>query len=222
MGGTASSASVAGDGKENALGSGHAESEGDEGDDGPAGTGSSSSCFSCCRRGQRDDDTETSCQESIIIYQEEPLYRVWELIVILSCIASSYMYMYLAAFSVPEPGSTFYILDYFILTPIFGIDIIVQFLLDFKPEDSYTRVRDIFEIAKRYLRNQFLFDFIPMLPLHLFTTHPRRKLFYMVKVIRIQKGRNLFSSNSFMRFVKDMFQWRLERYVLTDPELAED
>ena len=52
MGGTAGSASVAGDSKENALGGGNADSEGDEGDDGPAGTESSSSCFSC-RRGQR-------------------------------------------------------------------------------------------------------------------------------------------------------------------------
>ena len=84
------------------------------------------------------------------------------------------------------------------------------------------RVRELILIAKKYLRTQFLFDFIPMLPFHLFTDHPQRKLFFMIKIIRIQKGRALFSSNSFMRFVKDMFQWRLDNYVLNDPELRED
>ena len=98
----------------------------------------------------------------------------------------------------------------------------VEFLLDYKPEDSYVRVRDIFQIAKRYLRTQFIFDFIPMLPFHLFTDHPQRKLFFMIKVIRIQKGRTLFSSNSFMKLVKESFQWRLEKYVLNDRELRED
>lgn len=200
MGGSASGATPTDkDNFDNAQG----DSEGDDQDEAQSSS-SYRKCFSCCGRRSRDDDTETSCQESIIIHQEGNFYRIWELIVILSCIISSYAYMYLAAFGEPTPNSFLYILDYIFLG-IFGIDIIIQFLLDYKPEDSYVRVRELILIAKKYLHTQFLFDFIPMIPFHLFTDHPQRKLFFMIKVIRIQKGRSLFSSNSFMRFVKDMF-----------------
>ena len=121
MGGSSGGASGPSD-KEN-LDNAHADTEGDEADD-TSGSSSVRKCFSCCGRRQREDDSET-CQESIIINQDGTPYKLWEFIVILSCIISSYMYMYLAAFWVPEPGGPFYILDYIFLA-IFGCDIIIR------------------------------------------------------------------------------------------------
>lgn len=149
----------------------------------------------------------------------------------LCCIISSYIYMHFAAFGNGcigiEPseecnasGGIGNIFDYIFLV-IFGVDIIIQFLLDFKPEDSYTRVRDLVEIAKRYFKTNFLFDFLPMMPFHLFGGK-QAKLGYLVKVIRISKGTRFLSSNQFMRFIKDVFKRRLEQLVKTDKEKAED
>ena len=56
-------------------------------------------------------------------------------------------------------------------------------------------MRDLVEIAKRYFRTQFLLDFLPMLPFHLFSDGKQAKLGYLVKVIRISKGSRFLSSN---------------------------
>ena len=42
----------------------------------------------------------------------------------------------------------------------------LEFLLEFKPEDQYNKVRDITEIAKRYIKSRFLVDAIAMIPFH--------------------------------------------------------
>jgi len=79
---------------------------------------------------------------------DNPIYHFWRFFVVLVCIASSLIYAYLAAFGVPEYGTTMFYIDYS-FEVIFACDMIVQFLLEFKPEDQYNRVRDLTEIAKR-------------------------------------------------------------------------
>jgi hypothetical protein len=65
--------------------------------------------------------------------------------------------------------------------------IFIEFLLEFKPEDQYNKVRDITEIAKRYIKTRFFVDAIAMVPFHGFFKNPSEhvKLFFMIKVIRI-------------------------------------
>ena len=52
-------------------------------------------------------------------------YRTWEFIVILCCIFSSYIYMFLAAFGNEESGIKMFALDV-CFNVIFAIDIIVR------------------------------------------------------------------------------------------------
>jgi hypothetical protein len=40
----------------------------------------------------------------------------------------------------------------------------LEFLLEFKPEDQYNKVRDLTEIGKRYLKTNFFVDAIPLIP----------------------------------------------------------
>ena len=101
----------------------------------------------------------------------------------------------------------------------------LEFLLEFKPEDQYNKVRDITEIAKRYIKSRFLVDAIAMIPFNQFFKEPQPKnvkLFFIIKIIRIQKGFHLLSSNSFMRQVKLLLNKKLERIIQNDPELAEN
>ena len=80
------------------------------------------------------------------------------------------------------------------------------------------------KIAKRYLKTRFFLDLIAIIPFHTFfsESNSQRKLCFIFKIIRIQKGYHLLSSNSFMRQVKTLFNKRLEHIIASDPELAEN
>lgn len=47
-------------------------------------------------------------------------------------------------------------------------------------------------------------------------------MWYIIKIVRIQKGYHLLSSNTFMRQVKMLFSKNLERIIQNEPELAEN
>jgi len=141
--------------------------------------------------------------------------------VIMFCIISSYIYAYITAFRIPEKGGSMANLD-IAFDIIFAMDMCVQFLLEFKPEDQYNKVRDLTEIAKRYIKGQFAIDVIALIPFSSFFTGPQRKLWYIIKIVRIQKGYHLLSSNTFMRQVKMLFSKNLERIIQNEPELAEN
>lgn len=44
------------------------------------------------------------------------------------------------------------------------MDMVCQFFLEYKPEDQYYTVKDLTEIAKRYLKTRFLIDLIAQIP----------------------------------------------------------
>lgn len=167
-----------------------------------------------------------SFQDRLVISVENSIYQAWKILVIFICIFSSYIYAYIAAFGIPyleEQPKFFFIIIVFEV--IFGMDIAVQFLLEFKPEDQYNKVRDLTEIAKRYLKSRFFIDALAMIPFHTFFDGQHNeniKLFFIIKIIRIQKGYHLLSSNTFMRQVKMLFNRRLENIIKSDPELAEN
>ena len=51
------------------------------------------------------------------------------------------------------------------------LDIFVQLVLEYQPEDRIKKERDLFLIAKRYLKEQFLIDLLAVFPFnYLFTT----------------------------------------------------
>ena len=64
------------------------------------------------------------CPFPFVIRMDNSIYGVWKMFVIFCCIFSSYMYGYLAAFKVPEPGTTLSYLDLSFYV-IFAIDMIV-------------------------------------------------------------------------------------------------
>tara|TARA_B110000503_G_C6979173_1_gene342481 strand:- start:371 stop:736 length:366 start_codon:yes stop_codon:yes gene_type:complete len=120
---------------------------------------------------------------------ENSVYQAWKILVIFICIFSSYIYAYIAAFGIPyleEQPRFFFVIIVFEV--IFGMDIAVQFLLEFKPEDQYNKVRDLTEIAKRYLKSRFFIDALAMIPFHTFfdgQSNDNIKLFFIIKIIRI-------------------------------------
>lgn len=75
---------------------------------------------------------------------DTPWYQMWKLFVVLICIASSFIYAFMAAFynSQAEKGNDLVNLE-ISFEVVCGIDILVQFILEYKPDDSLIMVRDL-------------------------------------------------------------------------------
>jgi hypothetical protein len=44
------------------------------------------------------------------------------------------------------------------------LDIILQFLIEFQPEDTLKRERDLTAIARRYIKGEFIIDILALFP----------------------------------------------------------
>jgi hypothetical protein len=86
--------------------------------------------------------------------------------VVLNCIISSLLYYYLAAFGVPAYDSpTFKKCIFFEI--VFLLDMILQFFLEYKPEDSYKLERNLYKIGIKYLKGDFFRDFFVLIPIEI-------------------------------------------------------
>jgi hypothetical protein len=66
---------------------------------------------------------------------------------------------------------------------------LIQFLVEYTPPGQLVPVKDISLISMRYLRGEFLKDFIPIIPLQLLTlNNGDERLFFIIKIMRLIKG----------------------------------
>ena len=83
---------------------------------------------------------------------------------------------------------------------IFFFDIIINFLLEYKDEIDYKPVRDIKKIALRYLKGQFIVDFLATVPLRfIFWYWPIEylTLLQLLKLFRISKFTSVVDEKNF-------------------------
>lgn len=69
-------------------------------------------------------DSNKGCLDRFVISIENPIYQGWKILVIITCIVSSYVYAYISAFSIPDVNSLAYNMC-LAFEIICGIDIIV-------------------------------------------------------------------------------------------------
>lgn len=102
--------------------------------------------------------------ELITISDSNKYYKAWKGFVVLHSLVSSYFYAYMAAFNSPKPeDDLFKVMLYFEF--IFVCEIIFKFFEEFTKDGQTIPTRSLAEIANRYLKGQFIYDFIPMIPL---------------------------------------------------------
>ena len=93
---------------------------------------------------------------------------------------------------------------------MFAVDIILKFLKSFTKDGETMPTIDLAKIAERYLKGQFVLDFIPLIPLSsIFSFHGHGHL-YIVKCIRIINGFSLFNVSEMMADIREFFSKRLE------------
>ena len=58
--------------------------------------------------------------------------------------------------------------------------------------------RDLGKIATRYVKGDFIFDFVPLLPLVWLDLGGKERLFYLIKIVRLINGFKVFSVPAIM------------------------
>ena len=97
-----------------------------------------------------------------IINQDTISYMIYNLLITIMCISSSFFYAYLSAFGIPQEGSFNSSVDLFYIL-VFSVDTALRFFInDFKNDNS--KSKDIKKIALNYIKDGFFFDFITTVP----------------------------------------------------------
>ena len=106
---------------------------------------------------------------------------------------------------------------------IFFISICLKFLYEYKIEDAeQPPVRDISKIGIRYLKGEFIYDFIPFIPLPEINMGGYERLFYLIKIMRLVNGFKVFSVPAIMEKINYFARKKLEDMIENDPVEAEN
>ena len=80
------------------------------------------------------------------------------------------------------------------------------------------------QIAEHYIRSDFIYDLIPLIPLPLILEldDGRQSHFYIIKCMRVVNGFRVFDVNVIMQEIRKFNQRRLQNIIDHDPILAEN
>lgn len=106
---------------------------------------------------------------------------------------------------------------------IFFFRIGTEFLTDFQDKDLKI-IRDFEKIVMRYLKGQFIFDFITVIPFDYFIMIEGgySRLFYLLKLLRLFQGLQLFDVQRIMILVNKYYKNKIDNIIKNDPDLAEN
>lgn len=156
-----------------------------------------------------------TCNDRLVISLDDPLLKLWQIFVVIISFVSSIIYTFYAAFGGPDLN--FNNMERIAITVteiIMFMDIIIQFFIEYIPDNKYKTERSFYLIALRYLQGRFLIDFIQIVPFeYLIEETGYNNLFYIVRAFRMEKALNYVSINSFMKVVKIIFNKRLQYLV---------
>ena len=148
--------------------------------------------------GSKDDDEDKGLTlQSLVISHTSWFVKFWNVVEKFVSLVSAYVYMFFAAFGHKLfRGDDFHDTARFVeigAEGFFLATVLRKFITDFNREGERVPVKSITVIAMRYLRTDFTYDIIPLLPFTIFIQssmgeHDYLRLFYLLKVIRITRG----------------------------------
>ena len=91
----------------------------------------------------------------------------------------------------------------YVFESLFFIHMILQFFKEIKLGYTSKPIRRVHLIAKHYLKNEFIWDLIPLIPLQLIKLKNNRvRLFFLIKIYRLKKGFKLFDVQKILKSFK--------------------
>ena len=144
----------------------------------------------------------------IYISYDNKAYVVFNVLITMLCLVSSYYYASLVGFRYSSGGEidVNYEIPTIIFESLFLVHMLSTFLLEYKVQGEKIPIRDPFKIWNNYLNTTFPLDLLCLLPLQFITMKRNRQLlFFMIKMLRINKGFSLFDVHDMMVFVKKQY-----------------
>ena len=159
----------------------------------------------------------------IVISEKGKFSSHFMAIEVVLCIVCSFIYAWFSAFAKPEYYSSIYIFEA-LMEAFFFASMLKRFITDFTPEGHHMPNRSLGEITKNYLRNGFLFDLVPLLPITFISLqfHPYIRLFYLIKVCRIVKAARIPITQNVLNNVKELRKKSIIKQIEEDPTIGED
>ena len=121
-----------------------------------------------------------------------------------------------------EKGQQAPLVTSIIFETIFATNILVNFITDYIPDGEIIPERDLAKIADRYWHTDFLADLLPTFPFTFVFDNSHSKywrLFYLIKIIRLVKGIEIYDVQLMMDFLKEKNMARVMNNIENDPSL---
>ena len=126
------------------------------------------------------------------------------------CLLSSYIYMWFGAFNDAE-SHDLHVTATVCFEVTFLLLMLKKFLTSYSNQGEAKPVRNLHQIAMRYLQGEFIRDLIPLLPVTFIFDGERRmvKLLYVIKVVRVLNGFKVFDTHKIYQSLHLRSQERL-------------
>ena len=105
-----------------------------------------------------------SSKFKLTIDENNKYYAVWRSLDLFLRVLSAFLYAEVATFDSDEPQLDFILMV--LCESFFLVSCILRFFVTYVPEGENIPVTDLGKTAKFYLKGRFIYDFIPLLPLH--------------------------------------------------------
>ena len=168
-------------------------------------------------------EEDISLSEILMISRVGKCYSCFAIVDSLASVLSSYFYSWLTCYGDHYEYETVDLVV-IIIEIFFLVNMLVKFITDYTEEGEKFPVKDWIKIAKRYLKNGFITDLIPIIPLQWMFSHGKFKvkILYMPKIIRFIGGFEIFD----IRYLNKMVKQHHKSYILAkikkEPYIADD
>jgi hypothetical protein len=108
---------------------------------------------------------------------------------------------------------------------VFFVDICFSSILSYDREDGVQTIREhnVIKTVVNYFGGRFYLDFIPIIPLQrLEMINKRNMLFYLVKLMRLNKGFDILHVPTLMSKIKIIYKERSVKRIEEDPRIGND
>ena len=112
--------------------------------------------------------------------------RMFDLLLTIVCVFNVFSNTYYAAFGLPVTNTADVVIDLSI-EMLFLLDMIFNFFLEFKNEETFEIDSSFLSIALRYAKRSFFFDLLANFPLVNIFDYPNIRILRLLKLLRIPR-----------------------------------
>ena len=151
--------------------------------------------------------------DKLVFSPNNRIYAWYNRLMISLNVISSIVYAFMSAFRNQHDEKEFEKLQYTMnfIEILFFVNMVANCFKEYIPQFQIKPVKKFKPIFANYLANEFFNDLIPLIPFQILTfKHKRERLFYLIKIIRINSFLKYYSKDSIRNYFKVKQMKRIE------------